>query len=157
MSTAPQRVAAVHAEVPQLTFAVIDARPERHSAVPTINFALSIERAGGGPVRSILLDTQIQIASRRRSYSGAEKAWLVELFGTPDRWSTTLRTLLWTRSTLVVPPFTDGTEVTLAVPCSYDLEANASTYLCALDERLNEVGYIVPGLGDAGDRLYGTR
>ncbi|MGL4340078.1 MAG: uracil phosphoribosyltransferase [Rhodoglobus sp.] len=28
--------------------------------------------------------------------------------------------------------------------------------LGALDERLNEVGYIVPGLGDAGDRLYGV-
>jgi uracil phosphoribosyltransferase len=28
--------------------------------------------------------------------------------------------------------------------------------LGAIDERLNEVGYIVPGLGDAGDRLYGT-
>jgi uracil phosphoribosyltransferase len=28
--------------------------------------------------------------------------------------------------------------------------------LGALDEKLNEVGYIVPGLGDAGDRLYGT-
>ncbi len=28
--------------------------------------------------------------------------------------------------------------------------------LGALDERLNEKGYIVPGLGDAGDRLYGT-
>lgn len=28
--------------------------------------------------------------------------------------------------------------------------------LGALDERLNEHGYIVPGLGDAGDRLYGT-
>lgn len=27
----------------------------------------------------------------------------------------------------------------------------------ALDERLNEHGYIVPGLGDAGDRIYGTR
>jgi uracil phosphoribosyltransferase len=26
----------------------------------------------------------------------------------------------------------------------------------AVDERLNEKGYIVPGLGDAGDRLYGT-
>jgi uracil phosphoribosyltransferase len=26
----------------------------------------------------------------------------------------------------------------------------------AVDERLNEHGYIVPGLGDAGDRLYGT-
>lgn len=28
--------------------------------------------------------------------------------------------------------------------------------LGALDEKLNELGYIVPGLGDAGDRLYGT-
>jgi uracil phosphoribosyltransferase len=28
--------------------------------------------------------------------------------------------------------------------------------LGALDERLNEHGYIVPGLGDAGDRLYGV-
>jgi uracil phosphoribosyltransferase len=26
----------------------------------------------------------------------------------------------------------------------------------ALDERLNDKGYIVPGLGDAGDRLYGS-
>ncbi len=30
-------------------------------------------------------------------------------------------------------------------------------YLAALDERLNEHGYIIPGLGDAGDRLYGTK
>ena len=28
--------------------------------------------------------------------------------------------------------------------------------LGALDEKLNDVGYIVPGLGDAGDRLYGV-
>ena len=30
-------------------------------------------------------------------------------------------------------------------------------YLAALDEKLNEVGYIVPGLGDAGDRIFGTK
>jgi uracil phosphoribosyltransferase len=30
-------------------------------------------------------------------------------------------------------------------------------YLAALDSHLNENGYIVPGLGDAGDRLFGTR
>ena len=30
-------------------------------------------------------------------------------------------------------------------------------YTAALDERLNEDGYIVPGLGDAGDRLFGTK
>jgi uracil phosphoribosyltransferase len=27
----------------------------------------------------------------------------------------------------------------------------------ALDEKFNEVGYIVPGLGDAGDRMFGTK
>jgi uracil phosphoribosyltransferase len=30
-------------------------------------------------------------------------------------------------------------------------------YTAAIDEHLNEKGYIVPGLGDAGDRMYGTR
>lgn len=30
-------------------------------------------------------------------------------------------------------------------------------YLASLDEKLNENGYIVPGLGDAGDRLFGTK
>ena len=30
-------------------------------------------------------------------------------------------------------------------------------YVGALDEKLNENGYIVPGLGDAGDRIFGTK
>jgi len=30
-------------------------------------------------------------------------------------------------------------------------------YLAAMDEKLNELGYIVPGLGDCGDRLFGTK
>ena len=34
--------------------------------------------------------------------------------------------------------------------------ANVTIVTAGLDERLNEKGYIVPGLGDAGDRLYGT-
>jgi uracil phosphoribosyltransferase len=35
-------------------------------------------------------------------------------------------------------------------------DRDVTLVLGALDERLNERGYIVPGLGDAGDRLYGT-
>ena len=34
-------------------------------------------------------------------------------------------------------------------------DKNVTIVLGALDEKLNEIGYIVPGLGDAGDRLYG--
>jgi len=33
---------------------------------------------------------------------------------------------------------------------------DVAIWTAAVDERLNEVGYILPGLGDAGDRIYGT-
>jgi uracil phosphoribosyltransferase len=38
-----------------------------------------------------------------------------------------------------------------------ELHPDVDIYLAALDEKLNEKGYIVPGLGDAGDRLFGTK
>ena len=39
------------------------------------------------------------------------------------------------------------------------LEAHndVDVFLACVDERLNEHGFIIPGLGDAGDRLFGTR
>jgi len=30
-------------------------------------------------------------------------------------------------------------------------------YVAAVDEKLNDVGYILPGLGDAGDKIFGTK
>ena len=38
-----------------------------------------------------------------------------------------------------------------------DAHPDIDLYIGALDERLNENGYILPGLGDAGDRIYGTK
>lgn len=38
-----------------------------------------------------------------------------------------------------------------------DLHPDVDIYLAALDDKLNEKGYIVPGLGDAGDRIFGTK
>jgi uracil phosphoribosyltransferase len=37
-----------------------------------------------------------------------------------------------------------------------DKDVDVTVVTAGLDERLNEKGYIVPGLGDAGDRLYGV-
>ena len=34
---------------------------------------------------------------------------------------------------------------------------DVDVYTAAIDERLNEAGYILPGLGDAGDRIFGTK
>lgn len=38
-----------------------------------------------------------------------------------------------------------------------DAHPDVQIYCAALDEKLNEHGYIVPGLGDAGDRIFGTK
>ena len=38
-----------------------------------------------------------------------------------------------------------------------DAHPDVTIYLASLDEKLNEKGYIVPGLGDAGDRIFGTK
>lgn len=38
-----------------------------------------------------------------------------------------------------------------------DAHPDVDVFIAALDEKLDEKGYIVPGLGDAGDRLFGTK
>jgi len=116
--------------MPELAFTVTGASRVEYAAAPTLRFALRIE--SDEPVRSILLDTQIQIAARRRPYDAAAHDRLFELFGPVADWGTTLRTLLWSRITTVVPAFTGATEAELDVPCSYDLEVVASRYFDAL-------------------------
>jgi Family of unknown function (DUF6084) len=117
---------------PELDFAVVGAARVEHAAVPTLRFALRV--SADAPVRSVLLDVQVQIAARRRAYDAAAHDRLFELFGPARDWGTTLRTLLWTRTTLVVPAFDGETTVDLDVPCSYDLEVAASRYLDALGD-----------------------
>lgn len=118
----------------ELDFAIRGAAPVEFAAVPTLGFRLAIEHRGPEPIRSVVLDTQIQIAARRRSYGDAEQMRLMDLFGRPTGWSTALRTFPWLRTTQVVPAFTGATELELAVPCTYDFEVTAAKYLAALDE-----------------------
>ena len=119
--------------VAELGFAVDGARALEHSAAPTIRFDLSIESLAGQDIRAVMLHVQIQIAARRRRYEPEAQERLVDLFGTPERWGSTLSTLPWLRTTLVVPPFSGLAQVELDVPCTYDLEVKASRYFNALD------------------------
>ncbi|HUF50520.1 MAG TPA: uracil phosphoribosyltransferase [Longimicrobiales bacterium] len=45
----------------------------------------------------------------------------------------------------------------LGVQRMLDDHPDVQVYVAALDRELNDIGYILPGLGDAGDRLFGTR
>jgi uracil phosphoribosyltransferase len=42
------------------------------------------------------------------------------------------------------------------VQALHDEHPDVAIYLAAIDEKLNDIGYIIPGLGDAGDRQFGT-
>jgi hypothetical protein len=119
--------------VPEVAVAEQDAARVPHAAVPTLRFVVRAD-SGGAAVRSILLDTQIRIGARRRRYDAAATDRLFELFGPREDWGTNLNSLLWTRTTTVVPPFTGETAIDLDVPCSYDLEVAASRYLDALGD-----------------------
>ena len=116
----------------ELDFTVQGAAPVEYAAAPALGFELAIATHSVEPIRSVVLDVQIQIAARRRSYSEAEQPGLGDLFGEPHRWSDTLRTVPWLRTTQVVPAFTHETVLTLAVPCTYDFEVTGSKYLAAL-------------------------
>jgi len=131
--------------VPELHFAVETAEGLTPAAVPTLCFGLCISAPGGHAVRSVLLDVQIQIAARRRGYGEAEQARLGDLFGTPDRWATTLRTLPWLRTTVVVPPFGGDTRVELHVPCTYDLEVTATRYFAELSDGVVPLEFLFSG------------
>jgi hypothetical protein len=131
--------------MPELAFTVTDAARVEYAAVPTLRFALRVESLDGEPIRSILLDTQIQIAARRRHYDAAAHDRLFELFGPPADWGTTLRTLLWHRVTVVVPAFTGVTSVNVDVPCTYDLEVAASRYLDALSDGVVPLEFLFSG------------
>jgi Family of unknown function (DUF6084) len=118
----------------QLTFEVLGAHAEPWAVVPTLSFSLRIGEEGGQPIHSIALRCQLQIEPRRRPYTAAEEARLLELFGEPKRWGDTLKTLLWTQTSLMIPGFAGSTEVTLPVACTYDFEVTAAKYFQALDE-----------------------
>ena len=117
-----------------LSFAVLGARAEPFAAAPTLVFRLRIEEATGERIHTLALRCQIQIEPRQRRYSEPEEERLLELFGEPQRWGQTLKTVLWTHASLMVPGFSGSTEIDLPVPCTYDFEVTAAKYFHSLDD-----------------------
>jgi hypothetical protein len=120
--------------VPDLSFQIEGAEAVPYAAAPLLVFKLRVTNAKAEePLHSIVLRCQIQLETTRRRYNGAEQAQLLDLFGEPDRWSQTLRTMLWTFTNVVVPPFTGSTVVDLPVPCTYDFNVAATKYFYGLE------------------------
>jgi Family of unknown function (DUF6084) len=120
--------------VPNLDFGVEGAEVLEYAAVPSLLFKLRIENLEEEPIRSVALNAQIRIAATQRHYDVSEQEQLLEVFGEPHRWGNTLRSLLWSHTTLQVPPFSGRTVVDMPVPCTYDFEVVAAKYFHALED-----------------------
>ena len=92
--------------MPDLNFHVASAEAVPFAAVPLINFKLEVaEQSPAVRVHSGVLRCQIQIEAARRRYDATEQARLMDLFGEPERWGTTLKSMLWTLTTVTLPQF----------------------------------------------------
>jgi Family of unknown function (DUF6084) len=121
--------------MPDLNFSVESAEAVPFAAAPTLSFKLRVGSTRQEEmIHTIALRAQIQIESTRRRYTSAEKAKLLDLFGEPDRWSRTLRSMLWTHASVVIPSFTGDTTVDLHIPCTFDFNVAATKYFHGLSE-----------------------
>jgi hypothetical protein len=121
--------------MPDLSFAIETAATIPFCASPTLGFILRIDNVPPGEViHTVALRCQIQIEASRRRYASDEQTRLKDLFGDPDRWSHTVRALLWTHVSTVVPTFTHTTIVELPVTCTFDFNVAATKYFHGLRE-----------------------
>jgi hypothetical protein len=120
--------------MPDLNFSIEGAEAVPYAAAPLL--ALKLRVSCSDPeeqIHTVTLRCQIQIEAARRKYNPDEQARLLDLFGQPERWNQTLRSMLWNNVEKVVPPFTGSTLVDLQVPCTFDFNIAAAKYFAGLE------------------------
>jgi hypothetical protein len=119
---------------PEPEFQVLAVSARKYAAIPTLDFDVHVSEPGGRQVHFVALTAQVMIEPARRKYDAETRERLVELFGPPERWATTTRSLVWTIAEMLVPGFTGSTTFHIPIECSYDLEVAAPKYFCALPD-----------------------
>lgn len=119
--------------MPDIDFQVEGAEAVPFSVSPLLNLKVRVtNRDAEERIQSIMLRCQVQIEVTRRQYSPGEQAGMFELFGEPERWGQTLRTMLWTHANTVVSPFTGSTVVDLPLPCTFDFNVATTKFFNSL-------------------------
>lgn len=121
--------------MPDLNFQVEGAAAVPYSTSPLLALKLRLTNANANEsIQSIAVRCQIQIEATQRKYDTEQQQRLLDLFGVPERWNRTLRPLLWTHASTMVPPFKGSTLVDLPVPCTFDFNVASTKYFAALDD-----------------------
>ncbi len=120
--------------MPDLDFQILSVEPLRDPATPALAFRLQVTNSKvQEPIYSIVLRCQIQIETARRRYSSQEQKRLHDLFGEPEQWAETLRSMLWANVTANIPSFTGSIIHPVPVLCAVDLTDRTAKYFNALE------------------------
>jgi hypothetical protein len=115
--------------MPDLQLTIEGAEVVQYAAAPLLAFKLRIANNPSDEIiHTVALRAQIQIEVTRRKYDANEQARLMDLFGEPDRWGQTLRSMLWTHTSVVVPRFAGSVLADISVPCTFDFNVAATKY-----------------------------
>jgi hypothetical protein len=121
--------------MPDLKITVEKADVVPFAMTPTLAFRLRVANADPAEtIHTVVLRCQIQIEVTRRRYTALDQERLRDLFGEPERWGQTLRNLLWTNTSAVVPQFTGVTAADLQVPCTFDFSVATTKYFNGLED-----------------------
>lgn len=119
--------------MPDLAITVEKAEVVPFAVTPTLAFKLRVANADlAETIHTVVLRCQIQIEVTRRRYTALDQERLRDLFGEPERWGQTLRNLLWTNTSAVIPQFTGATTADLQVPCTFDFSVATTKYFNGL-------------------------
>jgi len=120
--------------MPELHFQLEGAEAVSHAAAPMIAMKLRVTNLPPAEaIHTLALRCQVQIEPAKRRYLSHEQEKLLDLFGEPERWSRTVRPLLWMNTSVAVQGFTDNILVNLELPCTFDFNVAATKYFHALD------------------------
>lgn len=119
--------------MPELNFQVESAEVVSQAVSPLLAFKLRLTNSHPDEViHTVALRCQIQIEVTRRKYTAEDQTRLRDLFDEPSRWGQTLKNLLWTHTSIVVPSFQGSTVADLPVPCTFDFNVAATKYFDGL-------------------------
>jgi hypothetical protein len=140
--------------MPDLDFRVESVATVPFAAVPLLSFRIAVTNPQADQsIYSVALRCQIQIEVTRRQYTAADQERLLDLFGQPERWSQTLRSMHWINVTATVAPFSGSTFVEVQVPCTFDFNVAATKYFHGLEAGDIPLNFMFSGtvFYDAGD------
>ena len=132
--------------MPDLSFQIECAEVTAYSATPQLTFKLRLTSTTPEErIHTVALRCQLQIEVTRRRYTASDQQALLDLFGEPERWGQTLKNLLWTHASVVVPSFLGSTVADVPVPCTFDFNVAATKYFYGLTEGEIPLNFLFSG------------